>query len=82
MALGLVLHRPVAMIPETTLKFVVDVLLCAFGTFWAGEGMGLDRPGGDLALLGLNAGVPATAVVAVPMCRARAGQARRSVPGR
>ena len=33
-ALGIVLHRPVAAIPENTLKFAVGVLLCAFGTFW------------------------------------------------
>jgi len=38
-ALGLALHRPVAKIPENTLKFVVGVLLSAFGTFWVGEGM-------------------------------------------
>src|SRR6185312_13382674 len=34
-ALGLVVHRPLARVPENTLKFAVGVLLCAFGTFWA-----------------------------------------------
>ncbi len=71
-ALGLVLHRPVAMIPENTLKFVVGVLLCAFGTFWVGEGMGLAWPGEDWALFGLCAGFLAAALIAVPVCRARA----------
>jgi Ca2+/H+ antiporter, TMEM165/GDT1 family len=37
--LGLALHRPVATIPENTLKFLAGVLLCVFGTFWAGEGI-------------------------------------------
>jgi uncharacterized membrane protein len=38
---GVMLRHPVAMIPENTLKFAVGVLLCAFGTFWVGEGLGL-----------------------------------------
>jgi len=78
-ALGLALHRPVAMIPENTLKFVVGVLLCAFGTFWVGEGMGLQWPGDDLSIPALNAGFLTLALLAVPMCRARAG-ARRLAP--
>lgn len=72
--LGFVLHRPVAMIPENTLKFLVGVLLCAFGTFWVGEGMGYHWPGEDLALAALNAGYLATALLLVPLCRARALQ--------
>jgi uncharacterized membrane protein len=71
--LGLVLHRPVAMIPENTLKFLVGVLLCAFGTFWVGEGIGLEWPGEDLAVLSLNAGFLAAALIAVSICRARVG---------
>jgi len=78
-ALGLVLHRPVAMIPENTLKFMVGVLLCAFGTFWVGEGMGLQWPGSDLSILALNAVFLAAALAAVPLCRTRAG-VRRPAP--
>src|SRR5439155_20904465 len=55
-ALGLVLHRPVARIPENQLKFAVGVLLAAFGTFWVGEGIGLAWPGGDWSILALIAG--------------------------
>ena len=77
-ALGLVLHRPVAMIPENTLKFVVGVLLCSFGTFWVGEGMGLSWPGEDWAIPALNAGFLVAAVTAIPMCRARAASTRLS----
>lgn len=69
--LGLLLHRPVAMIPENALKFVVGVLLCAFGTFWVGEGMGLAWPGADWSIAALNAGFLAAALIAVPMCRLR-----------
>lgn len=75
-ALGVVLHRPVAAIPENTLKFAVGVLLCAFGSYWVGEGMGLHWPGEDWSVLGLNAGFLLAALVAVPACRARAGARR------
>jgi uncharacterized membrane protein len=68
MALGLLLHRPLATIPENTLKFIVGVLLSAFGTFWVGEGLGLGWPGADWSILGLIAGFLASAVLAVRMC--------------
>ena len=76
-ALGLLLHKPVAMIPENALKFMVGVLLCAFGTFWVGEGMGLAWPGADWSILALNGGFLAAALLAVPLCRAPAGRAAR-----
>jgi uncharacterized membrane protein len=67
--LGLALHQPVAMIPENTLKFVVGLLLCSFGTFWVGEGMGLDWPGQDWSLAALNVGFLGAALLLVPLCR-------------
>src|SRR5262250_1804531 len=39
--LGVAIHLPRARIPENALKFVVGVLLSAFGTFWVGEGIGV-----------------------------------------
>lgn len=74
-ALGVALHRPVAMIPENALKFIVGILLSAFGTFWVGEGMRLHWPGGDFSALLLIAGFLAAALIAVPLCRARAAPA-------
>ena len=50
-ALGVALHRPVAAIPENTLKFAVGVVLSGFGTVWTGESMAAEWPGGDWALL-------------------------------
>ena len=71
-ALGLLLHRPVASIPENTLKFVVGLLLSAYGTFWMGEGMGLAWPGGDWSIAGLIAGFAVVSVGTTTLCRRRA----------
>ncbi len=48
---GFVVRRPLARVPENTLKFVVGVMLTSFGIFWGGEGAGVDWPGGDFAIL-------------------------------
>jgi uncharacterized membrane protein len=50
LAIGVAVHRPLARVPENTLKFGVGVMLSAFGVFWAGEGLGIGWPGGELAL--------------------------------
>lgn len=71
--LGFVVHKPLASIPENTLKFMVGVLLSAFGTFWVGEGMGLRWPGQDWSILGLVAGFLIVALIATPLCRMRSG---------
>src|SRR5216684_3533879 len=68
-ALGIVLHRPLARIPENALKFAVGVLLCAFGAFWVGEGIGVAWPGADWSILALIAGFLAVALFTVPLCR-------------
>jgi len=67
--LGLALHRPLARVPENTLKFAVGVLLSGFGTFWVGEGAGFAWPGGDAAIPMLVVAYLAIAAVLVPMCR-------------
>jgi uncharacterized membrane protein len=73
-ALGLVLHRPVSMIPENTLKFAVGVLLSAFGTFWVGEGLGLAWPGTDRSVPVLIGAFLVAALGAVPFCRRLGGR--------
>ena len=51
LSVGIFLHRPLSRVPENTLKFGVGVMLSAFGVFWTGEGLGVEWPGQDLALL-------------------------------
>lgn len=70
-ALGLVLHRPLANVPENTLKFGVGVMLSAFGTFWAGEGIGLEWPGHDWIILALIAAFLVVALGLVAVCKHR-----------
>jgi uncharacterized membrane protein len=55
LAVGAALHRPLTRVPENALKFGVGVMLCAFGLFWTGEGLGLAWPGGEAALPGFVA---------------------------
>jgi Ca2+/H+ antiporter, TMEM165/GDT1 family len=52
---GFAVHRPLARVPENTLKFAVGVMLSAFGVFWTGEGLGVAWPGADLAIVGFAA---------------------------
>jgi uncharacterized membrane protein len=70
-ALGLVLHRPLARVPENTLKFIVGIMLTAFGMFWIGEGLRYPWPGEDLALLGMIAALVALSTLGVRLARAR-----------
>jgi uncharacterized membrane protein len=67
--LGLALHRPLARVPENALKLAVGVLLCGFGTFWAGEGLGVAWPGADWSALALTAGFLLTALATVALYR-------------
>src|SRR5436309_2481699 len=53
---GAIVRAPLTKVPENTLKFVVGIMLTTFGTFWAGEGLGVIWPfGGDPFLLVLAA---------------------------
>ncbi|MEO7040537.1 MAG: hypothetical protein ABI186_10960 [Candidatus Elarobacter sp.] len=47
---GLIVHRPLARVPENLIKYVVGVMVTAFGVFWTGEGFGLGWPASDIAL--------------------------------
>ncbi|MEA2979601.1 MAG: hypothetical protein QOF09_1424 [Alphaproteobacteria bacterium] len=67
--LGLVIRRPLARVPENTLKFAVGVMLSAFGTFWTGEGLGIAWPGADLAIVAFAVLFLAVGLAAVALVR-------------
>jgi len=50
LAVGYRLRTPLQRIPETHLKYVVGIVLSAFGVFFAAEGLGASWPFDDLAL--------------------------------
>lgn len=52
---GAFAHAPLTRVPENTLKFIVGIMLTTFGTFWTGEGMGVEWPLQDAFLLVLVA---------------------------
>jgi uncharacterized membrane protein len=68
-AAGLSLRRPLARVPENTLKFVVGIMLSAFGTYWTGEGLGAVWPGNDAALPALIGGYAVASGVAFALAR-------------
>lgn len=51
LVVGVFVHRPLSRVPENGLKYAVGIMLITFGTFWAGEGIGVDWPASDLTLV-------------------------------
>jgi Ca2+/H+ antiporter, TMEM165/GDT1 family len=81
-AAGALLHRPLARVPENTLKHAVGIMLTAFGWFWFGEGIGR-WPYADAAILALMAllyGFSVVAIRAVRRVRGFAGASLEASP--
>ncbi len=75
LVIGAIAHRPLAKVPENTLKFGVGVMLSAFGVFWTGEGLGVEWPGHDLALFAFAALFLAAGLGAARMVRPQTKEA-------
>jgi uncharacterized membrane protein len=78
-AAGLAIRTPLQRVPENTMKFVVGIMLTAFGTFWGAEGAGAHWPGSDAALLVL---IPAIAVFALALVGLLRGNRQAVLAGR
>ena len=68
-AIGLMIRAPLARVPENTVKFIVGVMLTAFGIFWSTEGAGASWPGAETALLVIIPAVALGAFVLVAVLR-------------
>jgi Ca2+/H+ antiporter, TMEM165/GDT1 family len=64
-AVGAIVHRPLARLPESHLKYGVGVMLSTFGVFFLAEGLGVHWPGGDAALLYVAAALVAVSQVQI-----------------
>jgi uncharacterized membrane protein len=77
-AIGVAVRAPLSRVPENTLKFVVGIMLTAFGTFWGAEGAGAHWPGSDAALLALIPAVALFGLAMVAVMRGTAGGPQRA----
>jgi uncharacterized membrane protein len=68
-AAGIVFRAPLTRVPENTMKYVVGILLTSFGTFFAGEGIGVTWWHDDVVLLPLIAIYGAGSLAAVWVLR-------------
>jgi len=68
-AAGVLLHRPLARVPENALKLAVGTLVTAFGIFWFGEGVGIRWPAGEATILALVVALFVTSAAGVGLAR-------------
>jgi uncharacterized membrane protein len=66
---GVFVRAPLSRVPENTMKYVVGVMLTAFGTFFAGEGLGVAWWNADLSLIPLIAGYALCSLAVVQLLK-------------
>jgi uncharacterized membrane protein len=71
LSVGAVVRQPLARLPENQMKYGVGLMLISFGTFWAGEGVGISWVGSDLAILLLLAAYLVASLLAVRLVAIR-----------
>ncbi|MDQ6637320.1 MAG: hypothetical protein M3Y62_05965 [Candidatus Dormibacteraeota bacterium] len=73
---GIFVRHPLSRVPENLMKYVVGIMLTSFGTFFAGEGLGIEWWHSDLVLLPLIAGYGTVSIIIVWALRRTPGPAR------
>jgi Ca2+/H+ antiporter, TMEM165/GDT1 family len=80
-AAGVVLRHPLTRVPENAVKYAVGIMLTSFGTFFAGEGLGVSWWHDDIVLLPLIAVYAGASLAFVQGIRWRARISTERVPG-
>lgn len=68
---GVFLHKPLARVPENSLKFVVALILTTFGIFWSTEGVGVEWAMADLVLIPIFLSVALLSLILVLVLKKR-----------
>ena len=68
---GFALRKPLARVPENTMKFVVGIMLTSFGIFWGAEGAGAIWPSADAYLIAIVPFVTAVSLILVQLLKAK-----------
>ncbi len=68
-AVGFAVRKPLSRVPENGMKYAVGVMLTTFGTFWGGEGVGIEWPGSDGAILVILAFILLSSIAMVAVLR-------------
>lgn len=79
--LGAIVHRPLSRVPENAMKLGVGLVLSSFGTFWVVEGLGVEWPGSELAVLYIVAIFSIASFVAVRLLARTADDSAKSAVG-
>jgi uncharacterized membrane protein len=79
-ALGVAFRRPLTAVPENTMKYVVGIMLTAFGTFFVGEGIGIAWWHEDVSILPLIAIYGLASLALVQLLRLEPGTLRVEAP--
>lgn len=74
LAAGLILRKPLASVPENTMKFIVGVMLTSFGAFWVGEAVGVEWPQSDMSIIYISITLLLFSWLTVKRCKSRLSQ--------
>lgn len=72
---AIVLRHPFSRVPENAMGFIVGVMLLSFGTFWSGEGLGLQWWAGEATLAWIVACYVIAALALIALWRRRVAAA-------
>ncbi len=78
-ASGFALRKPLARVPENTMKFTVGIMLTSFGIFWGAEGAGAIWPHTDASLLGIVPFIAIVSFILVRILKAKKSSTREEV---